>query len=158
MNINKSKGFTIVEVLVAMVIMAIGVLGLGVLQLTSLQNTQSGQMKSQASILAYGIIDSMRTNSTSVTAGNYTLALDAETPEAANCYGAEADCTAQQMATSDVNHWRTALDTSLPSGTGGIGIADLGTSTLVTITISWIDPYSAADGNEQIVLTSELSQ
>jgi type IV pilus assembly protein PilV len=158
MNINKSKGFTIVEVLVAMVIMSIGVLGLGVMQLTSLQNTQSGQMKSQASILAYDIIDSMRTNAPSVTGGNYTLALDAETPEAANCYGVEADCTPQQMATSDVNHWRTTLGASLPSGNGGIGITDLGDTSLVTITISWVDPYTAADGNEQFVVTSELSR
>ena len=52
MNTGKSKGFTIIEVLIAMVILAVGVLGLGVMQLTSLQNTQSGQMRSQASILA----------------------------------------------------------------------------------------------------------
>jgi len=158
MNINKSKGFTIVEVLVAMIILSIGVLGLGVMQLTSLQNTQTGQMTSQASILAYDIIDSMRTNAPSVTAGNYGIALATATPEAVNCYGAEADCTGAQMATSDVNHWRAALGNSLPSGNGGIATTDLGGSTLATVTITWVDPYTAANGNEQIVLTAELSQ
>ncbi len=158
MNINTSKGFTIVEVLVAMVILSIGVLGLGVLQLTSLQNTQGGQMKAQASILAYDIIDSMRVNIASVTAGNYGIAIDSETPATTNCYGADADCTAAQMATSDLNHWRTSLDSVLPSGTGGITTTDIGGSTLATITITWVDPYSAANGNEQVVFTSELPQ
>jgi type IV pilus assembly protein PilV len=158
MNIKKSKGFTIVEVLVAMVILSIGVLGLGVMQLTSLQNTQGGQMTSQASILAYDIIDSMRTNAPSVTAGNYAIAIGTATPEAPVCYGAEADCTGAQMATSDVNHWRAALGNSLPSGNGSIATADLGGSTLATITITWVDPYSVANGNEQIVLTAELLQ
>jgi type IV pilus assembly protein PilV len=158
MKFNKSKGFTIIEVLVAMIILSIGVLGLGVLQLTSLQNSQSGQMKSQASIMAYDIIDSMRTNIPSVTSGSYGIALAADTPEAVNCYGGEADCTAAQMATSDVNHWRTTLGDSLPSGNGAIATTDLGDTTLVSVTISWVDPYSAADGNEQIVLTSELPQ
>jgi len=158
MKINKSKGFTIIEVLVAMIILAIGVLGLGVLQLTSLQNTQSGQMKSQASVMAYAIIDSMRTNIPSVTAGSYGIALGTDTPVAENCYGGAADCTAAQMAVSDVNYWRTTLGLSLPSGNGGIVTADLGTTTLVSVTVTWVDPYSAADGNEQIVLTSELPQ
>jgi type IV pilus assembly protein PilV len=158
MNINKSKGFTIVEVLVSMIILSIGVLGLGVMQLMSLQNTQGGQMKAQASILAYDIIDSMRANTASVTAGNYGIALDSDTPTTTNCYGADADCTAAQMATSDVNHWRTTLGSVLPSGNGGIATTDLGGTTQATITITWIDPYSAADGNEQIVFNAELSQ
>ena len=156
MKFNKSKGFTIIEVLVAMIILSIGVLGLGVLQLTSLQNTQSGQMKSQASIMAYDIIDSMRTNIPSVNSGSYGITLATDTPDAVNCYGGQADCTAAQMAISDVNHWRTTLGVSLPSGNGGIATTDLGDTTLVSVTISWIDPYSAADGNEQIVLTSEM--
>ena len=156
MNIKQSKGFTLIEVMVAMIILAIGVLGLGVMQLTSMQNTQSGQMMSQASILAYDMIDSMRTNVPSVTTGTFDLGIDAVTPVAVNCYGADVSCSVGEMATSDVNHWRTTLNASLPSGTGGITTTDLGDTTLVTVTIAWVDPYSAANGNEQISIVSEI--
>jgi type IV pilus assembly protein PilV len=158
MDMNKSKGFTILEVLIAMVILSIGVLGLGMLQLTSLQSTQGGHMRSQASILAYDIVDSMRANIPAVSDGNYGLTYDAATPDAVDCYGSEADCTTNQMAISDLNRWRTMLGNYLPSGNGQVAAVDIGGTTQVTVGITWVDPYSAEIGNEQIVLLSELPQ
>jgi len=158
MNIKNSNGFTIIEVLVAMVILSIGVLGLGVLQLTALQNTQGGHLRSQASILAYDIIDSMRANIPAVTDGNYRIALGAGTPATVNCYGSAADCLTNQMATSDLNRWRTLLDNYLPAGNGQVESLDLGGTTQVTVTVQWLDPYSAESGNEEVVLISELTQ
>lgn len=156
MNIDKNRGFTIVEVLISMLILSIGVMGLGILQLTSVQNTQSGKMRSQASILAFGIIDSMRANIPAVTGGSYRVALNAVTPAAQTCQGIAADCTTIQMANSDINVWRTALANSLPSGTGQVVTADLGDTTQVTVTIAWLDPITAANGSEQLSFTSEL--
>jgi type IV pilus assembly protein PilV len=156
LKLKKSQGFTIIEVLVSMVILAIGVLGLGVMQITSMQNTQSGQMRSQASILGYDMIDSMRTNIPSVTAGAYALNINAKDQVAPNCYGADADCSIGEMAISDIEHWRTSLAASLPSGRGSIVTSDLVDTTLVTVTIQWVDPYSAANGREQTIVLSEL--
>jgi type IV pilus assembly protein PilV len=158
MNIKNSSGFTIIEVLVSMVILSFGVLGLGVLQMTSLQNTQGGHMRSQASILAYDIIDSMRANIPGVTSGDYRVAFAAATPATAGCSGLAADCTTTQMAASDLNHWRTLLDNYLPAGNGQVELLDLGGTTQVTVTIQWLDPYSAESGNEQVALTTELPQ
>ncbi len=158
MLIKKTKGFTIIEVLVAMVVLSIGVLGLGVLQLTAMQNTQGGYLRSQATILAYDIIDSMRADIPAVTNGDYRITFGAATPAAVDCYGLAANCTTGQIATSDLNRWRTVLGNYLPSGSGQVDTADLGTTTQVTVTVSWVDPYSAASGNEQIVLVSELPQ
>ena len=158
MNIKNSSGFTIIEVLVAMVILAIGVLGLGILQLTALQNTQGGHLRAQASILAYDVIDSMRANIPAVTGGDYGITFAADTPAAVNCYGSEADCATNQMATSDLNRWRILLDNYLPAGNGQVELLDLGGTTQVTVTVQWLDPYSAESGNEQVVLISELIQ
>ena len=158
MNIKNSSGFTIIEVLVAMVILAIGVFGLGILQLTALQNTQGGHLRAQASILAYDIIDSMRANIPAVTGNDYGITLAAETPATVNCYGSGADCLTNQMASSDLNRWRTLLDNYLPAGNGQVESLDLGGTTQVTVTVQWIDPYSAESGNEQVVLISELTQ
>jgi type IV pilus assembly protein PilV len=158
MNIKNSSGFTIIEVLISMVILSIGVLGLGILQLTALQNTQGGHLRTQASILAYDIIDSMRANITSVTGGDYSITFGAATPGTVNCYGLDADCTTNQMATSDLNRWRILLDNYLPAGNGQVELLDLGGTTQVTVTVQWLDPYSAESGNEQVVLISEFTQ
>lgn len=158
MTYKNSQGFTLIEVLVSLIVLSIGVLGLGVLQLSSLQNTQGGYLRSQATIHAYSIIDSMRANLPAVTAGNYQLAIGAATPAASDCLGLAADCTVQQMASSDLNRWRNTLAAQLPNGNGQVATVNLGITTQVTIQVQWIDPYSAANGVEQMTLVSELAQ
>jgi type IV pilus assembly protein PilV len=158
MVIRNSKGFTIIEVLIAMVVLSIGVLGLGMLQLTSMQNTQGGYLRSQASILAYDIIDSMRANIPAVTNGDYAIAFAQATPGTVSCYTAIANCSTVQMANSDINRWRTVLGTYLPAGSGQVTTLNLGTTTRVTVDITWLDPYSAETGAEQLTLVSELGQ
>ncbi len=158
MNIKNSRGFTIIEVLVSMLILSFGVLSLGVLQITALQNTQGGYLRSQATILAYDIVDSMRANIPAVTGGDYRLTFEAQTPAAVDCYGDEADCSTDQMASADLNRWRTVLGNYLPSGNGQVGTVDIGDSTQVTVSITWVDPYSVESGNEQLVMLAELPQ
>ncbi len=155
---NKTKGFTIIEVLVSLVILSIGVLALGILQLVSIQNTQGGYLRSQATILAYDIIDSMRTNIPAVTNGDYRLTFAAATPAAVNCYGLAADCASGQMALSDINRWRTVLANYLPSGNGQITTVLNATTTQVTVSIQWFDPFTAESGSEQVTLLAELRQ
>ncbi len=155
---KNSNGFTLIEVLVSLVILSIGILGLGVLQLTSLQNTTGGYLRSQATIQAYSIVDSMRSNIPSVTAGDYGLAMTAPAPTAVSCYGLTANCTTQQMAAADLSRWRTLLAAQLPNGNGQVTTVDLGNTTQVSIVVQWLDPASAATGNEQFALASELRQ
>ena len=152
-----SKGFSIVEVLVSMVILSVGVLALSVLQLSSLQNTQGGHMRSQATLLAYDIVDAMRANVPGVVNGNYRMALGSDIPQAVNCYGMEANCLPNDLATSDLNRWRTVLATYLPGGTGQIVTnAAGGAIATATVTVQWLDPYSAEDGPEQVVLQAAI--
>lgn len=163
MVIRNSKGFTIIEVLVSMVVLSIGVLGLGLVQLTAMQNTNGGYLRSQATILAYDITDAMRANVPAVTAGDYRVANAAAQPTGATmanvfCHGPQADCTTTQMATSDLGRWGNVLATHLPGGSGQVNTVDIGGTTQVTVTVSWVDPYSANRGPEQLVLVSEIRQ
>lgn len=158
MNIKKSKGFTIVEVLVAMIILAIGVLGLGILQISSIQNTRGGQLRSQATILAYDIVDSMRANLPAVTAGNYNAANRVVSNGATQCYGTASNCSVEEMANADIDRWRASLRLGLPpSGFGTLTTTDIGNTTLVNVTVSWSDPNNT-DAFEQITVTSELAK
>ena len=55
-------GMTLIEVLVAVLILAIGLLGAAVIQLNALRYTDSSRMTSQASFIAYDMLDRIRAN------------------------------------------------------------------------------------------------
>ena len=59
---RRQSGMTLIEVLVALLILAIGLLGAAVLQLNALKYTDSARMTSQASFIAYDMLDRIRTN------------------------------------------------------------------------------------------------
>jgi len=62
-QLSNSKGFTLIEALIAVVILAIGLLGIAGLQATNLKNNQSAYNRSQATLLAYDMADRIRANS-----------------------------------------------------------------------------------------------
>ncbi len=110
MKVN--TGFTLIEVLIAMVVLAVGLLGLAALQTTSLKNNQSAYFRSQATQLAYDIADRVRANPT----GNYNN--QAGTND--NCV--DNACSTAQMAGYDLSQWNTDLASLLPSGEGVVCI------------------------------------
>ena len=138
---NKNAGFTLIEVLIAMVVLAVGLLGLAGLQVTSLRNNQSAYNRSQATQLAYDLADRMRANSS--VGGNYLTTFMA--PTAATCATSDTPCTActsvaklctpPQLAVKDLFEWNNALTSTLPSGTGTITI----TGAIYTISVNWDD-------------------
>ena len=134
---KKNNGFTLVEVLIAMLLLAGGLLGMTALQATSLGNNQDAYNRSQATGFAYDIADRMRANWLGI--ATYT----AIAPEAAM---ANADClittgcTPAAMAQTDLAEWNGLLS-SLPSGQGSITL----NGGVYTITITW-------DGNHDGVV------
>ncbi|MCU1750892.1 type IV pilus modification protein PilV [Pseudomonas sp. 6D_7.1_Bac1] len=75
-------GMTLIEVLVALLILAVGLLGAAAIQLNALKYTDSSLMTSQASFIAYDMMDRIRANSgadytvTAPTSGNLNVARD----------------------------------------------------------------------------------
>lgn len=57
------SGFSMIEVLIALVVLALGLLGFALLQTMNLRYTQSANQRTQATNLAYDLIDQMRANS-----------------------------------------------------------------------------------------------
>ena len=109
---KSNAGFTLIEVLVAMVVLAVGLLGLAAVQATSLKNNQSAYFRSQATQLAYDITDRMRANKVGVAAGNYN------NQAATNNNCNTGTCTPAQMAGYDLARWNAELAAQLPSGEG----------------------------------------
>ncbi|MGA9223012.1 MAG: type IV pilus modification protein PilV, partial [Pseudomonas graminis] len=58
----RQQGTTLIEVLVALLVLAIGLLGAAALQLNALKYTDSSRLSSQASFIAYDMMDRIRAN------------------------------------------------------------------------------------------------
>jgi type IV pilus assembly protein PilV len=129
---NKNAGFTLVEVLIAMLVLAIGLLGLAALQINSLRNNQSAYNRTQATLLAYEMADRMRTNKF---AKNAYVSTSSPVIQYA-CNSRSNSCTAHLMAKYDLVLWYAHIISALGAlATGSVGF-DPATE-IFTITINW---------------------
>ncbi|MBD8096257.1 type IV pilus modification protein PilV [Pseudomonas fluorescens] len=60
--LRAQSGMTLIEVLVAVLVLALGLLGAAAIQLHALKYTDSARMTSQASFIAYDMLDRIRAN------------------------------------------------------------------------------------------------
>lgn len=79
-NRHLQTGMTLIEVLISLVILAIGVLGAATVQLNALKYTDSAMLHSQASFVAYDLMDRIRANPDA----NYTLSSLTAAPTSGN--------------------------------------------------------------------------
>jgi type IV pilus assembly protein PilV len=111
-------GFTLLEILVAIVVLSIGLLGLASLQAVGLRTNQSAYLRSQATLLAEDMADRMRANNVAVQANAYDLPV---ANLSANCRTA-AGCSANEMAQNDYAEWTATLAGVFPNGEGVVCI------------------------------------
>jgi type IV pilus assembly protein PilV len=140
-----ARGFTLLEVLIALLVMSIGLLGIGKMMMLSARANDSAYMRSQATALAYTILDAMRANRAYALTPPY---YDAVTPAPQACTQT-TPCTADKQAQNDMFLWTQSLAAELPGGTGTVttlvakdGVTNANNTT-VTITVTWIDKVAA---------------
>ena len=104
---RKIAGFTLIEVLVALVVMTVGMLGVAVLYVEGLRLNRTSLYRTTAVALAADMAERIRTNQDAAYAGTGPGA-------DGNCD--IANCTADQLADEDWWHWRRALNAYLPNG------------------------------------------
>ena len=76
------SGFSLIEVMVAVLVLSIGILGLAALQATALRNNQSALERSQGVVNTYSMVDAMRANVDSARAGEYVMSQTCAVPAA----------------------------------------------------------------------------
>jgi type IV pilus assembly protein PilV len=108
MNIKQNKGFTLIEVLIAVLVLGIGALGLAAMQAASMRNNHQAYLRSQATLLAHEIIDRMRANMVGISA------YDNNTAEQIDSCASKEGCTPEQMAKNDVWEWQQAVSAIFP--------------------------------------------
>lgn len=156
-KIRTSRGFSLVEALVALVVMSIGLLGIAALYVESLRSGTSALLRSQAVGLASDMADRIRANPTAGTA--YEKTVDQNGTVTAACTsaaGATGTCTVAQMAATDIAQWAQHLDDrqddpsrgrlGLPLGRGTIAVS-AGTPRVYTITVQWTESGQTTASN-----------
>ncbi|HTT09205.1 MAG TPA: type IV pilus modification protein PilV [Gammaproteobacteria bacterium] len=123
-------GFTLIEVLVAVLVLAIGMLGIAALIVQGMRYNHDSYLRSQVSTLAYDIIDRMRINRAN--AANYVSNYTAQTPAGGNA----CDYTLAASAANDLGCWNNEVDFALPPGSTS-SITTTGSQ--YTVTLSWTD-------------------
>ncbi|MCI0655296.1 MAG: type IV pilus modification protein PilV [Methylococcaceae bacterium] len=158
------RGFTLVEVLVAVIVLALGLLGLSGLQVTGLRNNHSAYLRTQATLLASDMADRMRANAVALEALAYDKPTATENTHCTDRTG----CSPAQMAEHDMYEWSdpaspTSVANVLPNGAGIVCIDDTpddgsssnpdcdGDGNTYAIKVWWTDDRS---GNEKRFVTT----
>ena len=116
------RGFTLVEVLVALFVLAVGIVGAGAVQLTAERTRLQASLRSEAAQLAASLAARMRVNpaiARAPDAGNPYLSFSHDATGSlpaspAQCFAAACDPAA--LAQFDLHELRQALHTRFPGG------------------------------------------
>ena len=154
MNIRQQRGFSLVEVMVALVICAIGLLGIAKMESLALSSTGVASGRSLAAIEASSMAAAMHANraywgnatAPAVTYVDATSTYNYSTAVA--CTAAGACTTAQQMALYDLQQWSLALKAVLPNFFATINSSTTTLPVNCTITIQWAEAGVAINSQQ----------
>lgn len=136
---RRNAGFSLLEVLIAVIVLSIGLLGLAGLQLSASKNNQEAFYRTQATLLANDIVDRMRANREAALNGDYDIALG-------------ADANGNTLAAQDLAAWKNRLEATLPDGDGS---TSLGAGDTMTIIVQWTERAIAEEDTGTIQFRTE---
>lgn len=123
-------GFSLVEVLIALIIMSVGMLGIAGLYVHSMQAGRTSLFRHHAVTLAGDVADRIRANPLG---GAAYVAGGAQN----GCVAGGKNCTAAEMAAHDVWLWLEQADATLPEGTVDVVYSDAAVPSTYEITVTW---------------------
>jgi type IV pilus assembly protein PilV len=159
-------GFSLIEVMIALIIISVGLLGIAKLQAVALQSTGSAGKRSLAAIEASSLASAMHADraywslstapvTTTISGTTIAGSTDAALVTGVDCsILANQPCTPVKMAAYDLTTIAQSLQTVLPNYLGTISCTQQVAATnptVCTITLTWAE--SAAASNTQGVQT-----
>ena len=127
------QGFSLIEVLIALVIMSVGMLGIASLYVQSMQAGRTSLLRHNAVTLAGDVADRIRANPTA-------LGVYAGTGNDFSCIDGGVTCSAPQMAAQDILLWEQQADDTLPNGDVAITFDGSVVPPVYTIAVTWTEP------------------
>ncbi|ABI56212.1 type IV pilus modification protein PilV [Alkalilimnicola ehrlichii MLHE-1] len=148
---RRQGGFTLLEVLIALVIISVGLLGVLALQANMLSYSHSAYLSSMASVQALDLEERMRANRGAVVDGDYDFSdfaqISTANPDA--CEGGLA-CNEAQLAANDLARWARATRGLFP-GTLEAELSHEGANTddlLYRLTLEWTERGRGGDPDD----------
>ena len=130
---QRQRGFSLVEVLIALVIMSVGMLGIAGLFVQGMQAGRTSVLRHHAVTLAGDVADRIRANPR---AGVAYEGAGGDN----GCVGYGDDCDEATMAAHDVFLWQQQAVDSLPAGAVTVVFDNSVTPPLYTIDVTWSEP------------------
>ena len=169
--LRQSQGFSLVEVLVALVIVSIGLLGLAKMESLALSSADTSGTRTIAAIQASSLAGMMHADhdywgsANVTTAATVTFTAGAVVvsdpnlvkPAALTCTSSTAPCLPLAMAQYDLNSWATGLQSLLPGYQANIACTPASLSAAppapvtCTITINWAENAVAANASQTAI-------
>jgi type IV pilus assembly protein PilV len=138
-------GFSLIEVLIALLVLALGLLGLAFLQVLNVRYASSAEHRTMATNLATEVIDMMRSNPRHLVVYNRLdeASFAGLTPPAGGCSKlGEGEATAQK----NIERWRCDVVSQLPGGVGRVQVGgNDATGYTATVDLTWVDDVGRED-------------
>jgi len=166
---HRSRGFSLIEVLVALIIIGVGMLGIAKIQALAYASTVTAAGRSIAAIEASSLASAMRANrdywsvsaatatqTITTSLGSVTGSTDNTLLTPVNCNGAL--CVANTVAAYDLQSWATALNIALPASSAtvtcvpptlAVPVEPAGYPVGCTIQITWTERNNGINAQSQ---------
>ena len=136
----KSKGFTLVEVLISLVIFSFGALGLITLQIKATQSSQHQFLQAKAAVFLQDMTERLRSNREA--AKEHLWNDNDATP--VDCIA--KSCSNKEMLTHDYQQWITQVKNELPQASFSSKLKN----DVYTLSLYWNSPINEASCNKNI--------
>lgn len=138
---RRQDGFSLLEVLIALIVLSIGLLGHSMIQTLGVRAGTDAHLRTEATFLANDMIERMRANRPSVASDYYAgisyATIDCTSAPAAICSegtaGSAATCTSPEIADEDAFNWFCDVTASLPGGSVNVSSA----AGVYTVAVNW---------------------
>lgn len=161
----RSRGFSMIEVMVAVLVLSVGLLGMAALQGISLRNNQSANYRTQATNLSYQLIDLARTyngrTADNVPCSNVRTLVAPLAAWSPSCAADSAPTYACESGdpslVCDRRRWAQNVCQNLPNGRARVTLTcPAGATPQVTVELCWSDNRSVTDsGSADCTAASE---
>ena len=142
-KIKHLNGFTLLEVMIALLVLSIGLLGLAALQANTLKTNHGAYQRTQAIFLTYDMMDRLRANRTAALAGQCDIAMG-------------ATLTGTDLCDTDVTDWQNNfVGLYLPSGQGLIDCST--TANVCVVTVQWNEGRQGGTASDPSASTIQFS-
>ncbi|MGB7903797.1 MAG: type IV pilus modification protein PilV [Steroidobacteraceae bacterium] len=144
-QVDRRRGFVLLETLVALAILSFGLLGGLTMLIAGLRASREAMQRTAAVTLAADLAERIRANRSAGIA--YDLPSDKEPVAPDSACSATTPCEATARAAQDLYEWRQRVADALPGAASRVAVQQLATAaaSVVTIEIRWLVPGSPGE-------------